>query len=83
MDQAITVRAHQKGNLIQISTFQYSDCVHENLVLFIKVYCYTLGINPHALVGARQFTGEGGMVVFTSGYHSAVLGFWNGVDKHE
>tara|TARA_R110002060_G_scaffold24129_1_gene32723 strand:+ start:2155 stop:3318 length:1164 start_codon:yes stop_codon:yes gene_type:complete len=44
--------------------------------------------NLHALAGARHFTGKRRVVVFSGGYHGAVLGFWdgvqeNGVDKHE
>ncbi|KAF8850793.1 PLP-dependent transferase [Acephala macrosclerotiorum] len=44
--------------------------------------------NIHALAGVRYFTGKRKIVVFSGGYHGAVLGFWdgvqeNGVDKHE
>ncbi|KUJ17149.1 glutamate-1-semialdehyde aminotransferase [Mollisia scopiformis] len=44
--------------------------------------------NLHALAGVRHFTGKRKVVVFSGGYHGAVLGFWdgvqeNGVDKHE
>ena len=44
--------------------------------------------NLHALAGARRFTGKRKVVVFSGGYHGAVLAFWdgvqeNGVDKDE